>query len=59
MIRGDFMSDSVEISIKNKIELLKSELNELLSSNHLLNSDELLKLSQKLDKLINEYYSKK
>ena len=42
--------------LKNKIEVLRYELDKKISEGHKLNTEEILKSSQELDKLIELYH---
>lgn len=44
--------------MKEEIEILREELNRLIKDNECLYSEKIVKLSQKLDKLIYAYYAK-
>lgn len=47
---------SGDFTMNEEIEILREELNRLTRENTCLHSEEIVKLSQKLDKLIYKYY---
>lgn len=46
----------MKMLLKNKIEVLRYELDKKISEGHKLNTEEILKSSQELDKLIELYH---
>lgn len=46
----------IAINIENKIRSLRSEMHNLMHKNNLTTTYEVIKVSQELDEVLNEYY---